>query len=310
MNRQAYAANLVRLRPTAGVNDLRLLRVVPVAMLVAVSGCAGSAGDAEQSPRIQAAPEQAMRPAITRLEPGGQSGHDLLTLEFFRQGATSWWKGAPHMKGESPMMPAMCLYKSPNRGIMHDVHGGIAQRRAAHTAMRAAIVVALSAGITVPTLGQEGANRGDSVTVVSVKFREGLRIRTVAGKFRTVVGLPRECLQDLAPQAMDSCRTPSKLRLWYRLFVPATADVNRLIAELNALAEVDTAYAAPKPVRPPRGSTPPPRLWPEPTLLRSGFCEHRRRFAEPPPGHSSGISVIYFECQWAVQPGTRPRRRP
>lgn len=40
-----------------------------LAVLVAASGCAGSSGNGEPSPRVQAAPEPTMRPVITRLEP-------------------------------------------------------------------------------------------------------------------------------------------------------------------------------------------------------------------------------------------------
>ena len=40
-----------------------------LAVLAAASGCAGSSGSGEPSPRVQAAPEPNMGPVITRLEP-------------------------------------------------------------------------------------------------------------------------------------------------------------------------------------------------------------------------------------------------
>ncbi len=188
-------------------------------------------------------------------------------------------------------------------------------------------VITLSAALALaPALSAAQENRlilRDS-TVVNVRFATALGVRLQQGELRTSTGLrlemvhavlsrhglpridplftlPEPRLERLRGAAADrSGRTPPDLGSWHRLYVPATANLEQLLADLNALPEVDTAYVAPRPAPPPR---PPARQSPDFTSRQTYFgpaplgtdAEFARAAAG---GAGADIKVVDLEYDW------------
>ena len=112
----------------------------------------------------------------------------------------------------------------------------------------------------------------DSIIMVDIKFREELEVRLEGGELHTNLGqsldgvnellsahgspeikplivFPEQAVSDIEPYG-------SRLASWYRLYVEDALSVDSLVARLNVLAEVDTAYIAPAPVRLPMDPMP------------------------------------------------------
>nr|MBA3260850.1 S8 family serine peptidase [Gemmatimonadales bacterium] len=167
---------------------------------------------------------------------------------------------------------------------------------------------------------------------VEVKFREDLEVRLEPGKLRSRTGhaldgvqrvlaahgnpaiqrlstVPADRLEQLREAArVRSAGPPPDLSAWYRLSATGAAGRDRLIADLNALPEVDTAYAAPAPAPPPGSGTP---LAASPTVLLTGNFASRQGYLGPAPGGieatyartlpggaGQGVTVIDLEYDW------------
>lgn len=189
--------------------------------------------------------------------------------------------------------------------------------------------------------------RGAASPDIELKFREALRVRLVAGEVRGAAGqsietikrtlaahanpplrplitLRAERLEELTREARArSSRTPPDLGSWYRVQAVDAADATRLVAALNALPEVDTAYSAPTPAPPPGSTVPrvPSLLAPRTANLTTVFTTNmssatadlspeqgyfgpapsgtEATFARlQPGGRGEGIKVIDLEYDW------------
>ena len=124
--------------------------------------------------------------------------------------------------------------------------------------------VRLACALTALALGLAAAARAQAQgpVVVNVKFREATGAPAQLDQVLRVHGAPRvrALFADLPAVQLQSLESGARLRArrpvpslgsWHRLEVAQAADLPRLLAELNALAEVDTAYVAPAPAPPP-----------------------------------------------------------
>jgi List-Bact-rpt repeat protein len=116
--------------------------------------------------------------------------------------------------------------------------------------------------------------------------------------------LPAVQLQSLEGGARLRARKPlPRLGSWQRIEVDRATDLPRLLAELNALAEVDTAYLAPAPA-------PPPGF---PDALASPDFTGRQGYLGPAPdgldarfartqtgGDGAGVKLIDVEYSWLL----------
>lgn len=167
--------------------------------------------------------------------------------------------------------------------------------------------------------------------LVEVKFREELEVRLEPGKLRSRAGHALDGVQrvlaahgspaiqrlstvpvDRLEQLRDAARVrsagaPPDLAAWYRLSAREAAGRDRLIADLNALPEVDTAYAAPAPAPPPGYRSPLAAS----TVLLTGSYASRQGYLGPAPGGieatyartlpggaGQGVTVIDLEYDW------------
>ena len=188
----------------------------------------------------------------------------------------------------------------------------------------------LARALTALALGCAAAGRLDAQgsVAVNVKFREALGVRLAGDSARTGTGqrmpdlervlrahgapalrplfatLSATRLQSLESGARFRARGPvPSLGSWHRLKLSSAADLPRLLAELNALAEVDTAYLAPVPAPPPGGRA--PAATPDFTS-RQGYLGPApdgidARFARTQPGgDGAGIKLVDLEYSWLL----------
>lgn len=167
---------------------------------------------------------------------------------------------------------------------------------------------------------------------VEVKFREDLEVRLEAGGLRSHAGqsvdhvtrvlaahgnpalrplssVPVRQLDELRSAARaNSAGSPPDLAAWYRVAAGGSAARDRMIAELNALTEVDTAYAAPQPAPTPGHVT---ALLASRAAFFTGDFVSRQSYLGPAPqgieatyartlpgGAGQGVTVIDLEYDW------------
>ncbi len=177
-------------------------------------------------------------------------------------------------------------------------------------------LVRLARTLTALALGLTVAPRAEaqSAVVVNVKLRDELpahpQLDQVLRGHRSpqiralFADLPAVQLQSLESGARLRARRPlPNLGSWHRLEVEAATDLPRLLGELNALAEVDTAYLAPAPA-------PPPGLL---EALASPDLTGRQGYLGPAPdgfdarfartqtgGDGAGVKLIDLEYSWVL----------
>jgi List-Bact-rpt repeat protein len=176
-------------------------------------------------------------------------------------------------------------------------------------------------------LAAAGGLHAQSSALVNVKFREALGIRLAGDSARTAAGqrlpgleqvlrahgapalrplfaaLPVARLQSLEAGARVRARRPvPSLGSWHRLVVPRAADLPRLLAELNALAEVDTAYLAPAPPPPPgRRAAASPDFTSRQGYLGPAPDGIDARFARTQTGgDGAGVRLVDLEYSWVL----------
>jgi hypothetical protein len=176
--------------------------------------------------------------------------------------------------------------------------------------------VRLARALTALALGLAATARAQAQgpIVVNVKFREATGAPAGLDQVLRVHGSPRvrALFADLPAVRLQSLETGARLRArrplpslgsWHRLEVAQAADLPRLLAELNALAEVDTAYVAPVPAPPPGGLTD----FASPDFTgRQGYLGPApdgfdARFARTQTGgDGAGIKLIDLEYSWVL----------
>jgi hypothetical protein len=176
--------------------------------------------------------------------------------------------------------------------------------------------VRLAPALTALALGLAAAGRADAQgpVVVNVKFRDATAAplqldRILRGhgspQLRALfAGLPAVRLQTLENGARLRARRPMpSLGSWHRLQVGPAAELPRLLAELNALTEVDTAYVAPTPAPPPGGRA--EQASPDFTS-RQGYLGPApdgfdARFARTQTGgDGAGVNLVDLEYSWVL----------
>jgi hypothetical protein len=170
--------------------------------------------------------------------------------------------------------------------------------------------------------------QAQGTVAVNVKFREAVGVRLVGDSARTATGrrlpdleqvlrahgaptlrplfatLPATRLQSLESGARSRARGPvPSLGSWHRLKLSPAADLPRLLAELNALAEVDTAYLAPVPAPPPggRAAAASPDFTSRQGYLGPAPDGIDARFARTQTGgDGAGIKLVDLEYSWVL----------
>jgi hypothetical protein len=201
--------------------------------------------------------------------------------------------------------------RSPNlkSKFVHRLRLSCSRRGVVARVRLAPALTALALGLTV-----SARSEAQSAVVVNVKLRDELRARPQLDQVLRGHGspqvralfasLPAVQLQALESGARLRARKPvPSLGSWQRLEVSRAADIPRLLADLNALAEVDTAYLAPA-LAPPPG---------RPDALASPDLTGRQAYLGPAPdgidarfartqtgGDGEGVKLIDLEYSWVL----------
>jgi serine protease len=188
----------------------------------------------------------------------------------------------------------------------------------------------LARALTALVLGfaAPGRLQAQASVAVNVKFHEALGVRLAGDSARTASGQRLTGLEQvlrghgapalrplfgtIAGARLASLESGARFRArrpvpslgsWHRLVVSPGADLSRLVAELNALSEVDTAYLAPVPAPPPgdraAGSSP------DFTSRQSYFGPAPEgidaRFARTQAGgDGAGVKLVDLEYSWVL----------